>query len=182
MVCWLLPHQQHINNARPECFLPKSTKMFGLKHPCTTTCQVFYFSWFLIFFFLSFASFPFCHFQLHVNCFVYLFIYFKFPSLVFCPFFFLLQFFCPFLCFSLGPKTQKGDNCTHQKKRRETSNMVQNFNLLYLPNIGMYNFTYKHNHNKCLLLTIRVNYIFALYTLHYILIWFISFQLCQFGL
>ena len=57
---------------------------------------------FFFFFFLSFASFPFCHFQLHVNCFIYLFIYFKFPSLVFCPFFFLLQFFCPFLCISLG--------------------------------------------------------------------------------
>ena len=52
-----------------------------------------------IFFFLSFASFPFCHFQLHVNCFIYLFIYFKFPSLVFCPFFFFFSFFVLFYAF-----------------------------------------------------------------------------------
>ena len=99
----------------PECFLHEPTKMFspqigeetcqkifGLKHPRTTTCQVFYFSWFLFIylFFLLFASFLFCHFQLHVNCFLFLFIL-NF-LLQFFVFFFLLQFFCPFLCFSLG--------------------------------------------------------------------------------
>ena len=35
--------------------------------------------------------------------------------------------------------------------------------------------------NGQFLKSFRVNYVFSLYPIHYILIWFIIFQLCQFG-
>ena len=149
--------------------------MYGLKHPCTTMCQVFYFSWFLFFFFfpLSFSSFLFCHFLLRVN-YILLFIYFKFPSLVL--FFFLVLFytfqsvgffffwfiFSPLICYFFIYQDMKVN-------LYKLHFLSPNFNLLYLSNIRMYYFTYnKHNHNKCLLITIRVNYVFAPYTLYYI--------------
>ena len=158
--------------------------MYGLKHPCTTTCQVFYFSWFLFFFFPFLCFFSVLSFFFYMSTVsFYLFILNFLLQFFFWSFFILFSrlvfffgsfvfFFSPLICYLFIYQGMKVN-------LYKLHFLSLNFNLLYLPNIRMYNFTYnKHNHNKCLLVTIRVNYVFAPYTLYHISIWSISFQLC----